>query len=75
MQLHLHRHQPRHAHTLPHVRAPVPPAPDVPTVPRGAGFPILEDEVLQEEGAPLERLQVHISEAARRAQLGYSPYA
>ena len=71
----VHRHQPRAPTLAPHVHAPVPVAADVPTVPRGASFPILDDTVLQDEGVPLDRLEVRISEAARRAQLGYSPYA
>ena len=60
---------------LPRVHAPSPAEADVPTVPRGGGAPIGEDEELQEmHVAPEGELTVHQTEAARRAEQGYSPY-
>jgi hypothetical protein len=58
-----------------HVHAPGLSAPDVPTVPRGGGAPILHDPDLQKAPARLARLTVRVTEAARRARSGYSPYA
>ena len=58
-----------------YIHAPALSAPDVPTVPRGGGAPILHDPDLQKAPARLARLTVHVTEAARRARSGYSPYA
>jgi hypothetical protein len=51
---------------LPRVHAPVPPAPDVPTVARGGGAPITEDTALQQEHvAPEGQLVVRHTATAR----------
>jgi hypothetical protein len=58
-----------------YIHAPALSAPDVPTVPRGGGAPIPHGSDLQKAPARLARLTVHVTEAARRARSGYSPYA
>lgn len=58
-----------------YIHAPAPSAPDVPTVPRGHGAPIVHDPRLDEASARLARLTVHVSETARQVRRGYSPYA
>lgn len=60
---------------LPRVHAPIEPAADVPTVPRGGGAPITEDAELQDEYvAPEGELTVEHTETAREVEKGYSPF-
>ncbi len=61
--------------TLPRVHAPQE-ASDVPTVPRGGGAAMGEDEELQDlRVAPEGEVSVTHSEAARAVEEGQSPYA
>jgi len=61
--------------TLPRVRAPETAA-DVPTVPRGGGAAIGEDEELQDAHVvPEDEVRVTHTETARATEEGQSPYA
>jgi len=60
---------------LPRMRAPEE-APDAPTVPRGGGAAIGEDEELRDVHiAPEDELRVTHTETARAVEEGQSPYA